>query len=245
MTTSILLIKCGEAAAAIQRAAGDYDAWFQRATQGMNVTFTVVRPYLGEPLPRTWGHDAVWLTGSAASVRERAPWMEALALWLRDAASRGAPILGVCFGHQLLGMAYGAEVLLNPDGRETGSVEVTLTQEGRVDPLFRGLPETLVVQATHEDIVATLPEGATLLAGNANTALQAFALGRAVRGVQFHPELSMEGMRAVIDSRAQLLEAEAVARGTAPHQRVPRLLAGLKPSPAGGKILANFLESFT
>jgi GMP synthase (glutamine-hydrolysing) len=165
--------------------------------------------------------------------------------WLRSAAARNVPILGVCFGHQLLGVAFGARIVQNPNGRETGSVEVRLTPEGGRDPLFRGLPNTFTVQATHEDVVDRLPAGATLLAGNANTALQAFGVGANVRAVQFHPELTPDGMRAVIESRVERLEREAVARGGVPGERVRNLLAGLRPSPAGATILSNFLEAFT
>jgi GMP synthase (glutamine-hydrolysing) len=124
-------------------------------------------------------------------------------------------------------------------------VEVTLTEDGRKDALFDGLPGRFAVQATHEDIVSQLPEGTRVLAGNANTAAQALAFRKNVRGVQFHPEAPTDAMRAVILARQEGLERDAVARGAAPGERVPRLLAGLTPTPAGRQILVNFLERFT
>lgn len=171
--------------------------------------------------------------------------MERAAEAMREAAERGLPVLGVCFGHQLLAHAYGARVVRNPRGRETGTVEVTLSAAGRADPLFHGLPERFAVQATHEDIVEAPPRGSTVLAGNANTAVQALAFGPQVRGVQFHPEAFPAAMRALILARAERLEAEAAARGHPPGAQVPRLLAGLLPTPAGRRVLLNFLQRFT
>jgi GMP synthase (glutamine-hydrolysing) len=242
---SILLVKCGDAANHIRLKVGDYDSWFAWALAGVRVNVNVVRPYLRESLPSAKPYDAVLVTGSSSSVREQLPWMKQTTTWLRDTAEAGKPILGVCFGHQLLGEAYGSKVVLNPNGRETGSIDLELTAEGRADPLFAGAPPQLTVQATHEDIVDRAPAGTRVLAGNGNTALQAVAFAKKVRGVQFHPELSAEGMRALIESRIEKLEAEAVARGVPKGHQVPRLLAGIRPTPFGPQLLRNFLEAFT
>jgi GMP synthase (glutamine-hydrolysing) len=191
------------------------------------------------------GYDAVLMTGSPASVTQLEPWMERAADFMLGAAAGGVPVLGVCFGHQLLARAHGARVVRNRHGREIGTVEVSLSEAGREDPLFHGLPERFSVQATHEDIVEQPPEGATVLAGNANTGVQALAFGPLLRGVQFHPEVHPAAMRALILARSEKLEVEATQRGHAPGERVPRLLAGIAPSPAGQRILRNFVERFT
>src|SRR5207248_8736486 len=103
---------------------------------------------------------------------------------------RGLPVLGVCFGHQLLARAAGGDVVQNPRGREIGTVRVPLTEAGCKDPLFSWASGAEIeVQATHVNAVDHLPCGATVLASNENTAAQAFRLSETVAGVQFHPEL--------------------------------------------------------
>jgi GMP synthase (glutamine-hydrolysing) len=136
-------------------------------------------------------------------------------------------------------------VARSPLGREIGTVQVELTPAGQADPLFKGLPPRIAVQATHEDFVPEPPPGAAVLAGNAHTATQALAFRPCARGVQFHPEVQPDAMRALIQARAEKLEAEATAQGLAPGERVPRLLAGIAPTPSGRQILVNFLEHFT
>jgi GMP synthase (glutamine-hydrolysing) len=125
-------------------------------------------------------------------------------------AARGVPVLGVCFGHQLLGKAAGGNVVQNPRGREIGTVRVQLTEKGRRDPLFTWAADApeIEVQATHLDAVDPLPPGATILASNENSAAQAFRLSETVAAVQFHPELWAEAMRDLIESRKDQLAAE-------------------------------------
>jgi GMP synthase (glutamine-hydrolysing) len=243
---NVLLLKAGDAAASVRLSVGDYERWFLQTIGLSRYRFDILHVHRDAPLPASAdGYDAVMMTGSPASVTELAPWMERAADFMVEAGERGTPVLGVCFGQQLLAHAYGGRVSRNPNGRETGTVEVTLTEEGRKDALFDGLPERFAVQATHEDIVSQLPEGARVLAGNANTSAQALAFGKSMRGVQFHPEAPVDAIRAVILARQEGLEREAVARGAAPGERLPRLLAGLAPTPAGPRILLNFLERFT
>ncbi len=241
---NVLLLKTGTVANALLLAAGDYDRWFARGF-GARCHLTVVQLHQRQrpPAPAS-SYDAVVMTGSPLSVTAPEDWMKRAADDLMAAAARKVPVLGVCFGHQLLAWAHGAHVVKNPQGRETGTVEVTLTPEGEADPLFRGLPKRFAAQATHEDVVDRVPEGVTLLARNANTLLQAAAFGPHVRGVQFHPELHADAMRMLIETRKERLDAEGVARGAARGEKARALLAGVRPSPAGPKILANFLNHF-
>lgn len=240
---SLLVVKCGTTAPAVALRHGDYDRWFRRALAPTGAALRVVEVHAGAPLPpRAAGADGIVATGSPRSVTEHAPWMIRTAGWLREAAERGVPVLGVCFGHQLLAEAYGGSVGRNPRGRELGTVPCTLTAAGREDPLFAGVPPAFEVQATHEDEVRALPPDAELLATNAASAVQAFRIGRAVRAVQFHPELEPAALADLASTRAGLLEAEARARGEDGAARVRAVLAGLRPTPWGSLILRNFVE---
>jgi GMP synthase (glutamine-hydrolysing) len=235
---NVLLLKAGDAAHSVRLSVGDYEHWFVDSLGPGGCQLDILHVHRGAKLPDSAaGYDAVVMvmTGSPLSVTRPEPWMERAAEFLVGAAARGVPVLGVCFGHQLLAYAHGARVVRNPQGREIGTVEVSLSEAGREDPLFHGLPERFAIQATHEDIVEQPPTGATVLAGNANTAVQALAFGPLLRGVQFHPEVQPEAMRALILARAEKLEVEAMTR----------LLAGIAPSPAGRLILQNFVERFT
>ena len=241
--STLLVLKCGTTVPAVAVRHGDYDRWFRRALAPTGAALRVVEVHAGAPLPprRAGGADAIVATGSPRSVTERAPWMVRTAAWLREAAERGIPVLGVCFGHQLLAEAYGGSVGRNPRGRELGTVRCSLTAAGRVDPLFAGVPPSFEVQATHEDEVTALPEDAELLATNAASAVQAFRVGRRVRAVQFHPELDPAALGALASARAAQLEAEGRARGDG-AARLRAVLAGLRPTPWGGLILRNFVE---
>jgi GMP synthase (glutamine-hydrolysing) len=161
-----------------------------------------------------WGRPerprGIIVSGSPLSVTDRAPWMLELGDELLQLAAQGTPVLGVCFGHQLLARAAGGEVVQNPRGREIGTVRVQLTEAGRKDVLFASWADRpeIEVQATHLDAVDPLPPGVQVLASNENTAAQAYRLSETVAGVQFHPELWAEAMRDLILSRRDKLAAE-------------------------------------
>lgn len=213
---------------------GDYPRWFEHALGfGMPVVRAHDEEKLGPALDRVRPQGII-VTGSPLSVIERAPWMLELGYELLRVAARGTPVLGICFGHQLLAKAAGGEVVLNPRGREIGTVRVRLSEAGRYDPLFAWADaEEIEVQATHMDSVAPLPAGATLLASNENCVAQAFRLSETAAGVQFHPELWAEAMRDLIASRRVQLVTEG--------RDVDALIRGVHEVKAGA-ILHAFAE---
>jgi GMP synthase (glutamine-hydrolysing) len=190
---------------------GDYPRWFERT---LGFEMPVVRAHDGERLGPALDRvrpRGIIVTGSPLSVTENAPWMLQLGEQLLRAGTRGLPVLGVCFGHQLLARAAGGGVVENPRGREIGTVRVQLTEAGRKDALFAwAAGAEIEVQATHVDAVDPLPAGATVLASNENSAAQAYRLSETVAGVQFHPELWPAALRDLIFSRREKLAAEGL-----------------------------------
>lgn len=116
---------------------------------------------------------------------------------LRDLAERVVaadfPFLGACYGIGILGSLRGG-VVDRTHGEPIGSVAVTLTEAGRDDPLFAGLPPTFDVFLGHKEAVRRRPDGAVLLASGVTCPVQAFRLGSNVYATQFHPELDIDAL---------------------------------------------------
>ena len=157
------------------------------------------------PLPDLDGSAAFVITGSSSSVTERAPWMLRTEEWIRQAYAREKKVLGICFGHQLIGQALGGHVAKNPRGREIGKVKVTRLAQ---DPIFGDADESFFVYATHVDSVVTLPKDARLLATTELEPNAAFAIGSFIRAVQYHPEIDEEVLRAYVDARRDVIRSE-------------------------------------
>jgi GMP synthase (glutamine-hydrolysing) len=165
------------------------------------------RPWTGQPLPDSPDADALVVFGGeqAATDDDIHPYLPRLAALMAAYTDADKPVLGICLGSQVLARAYGAENHLG-SAPEFGWTDVTLTAAGRVDPVLSALPETFPVFQWHSDTF-TLPEGALHLAQNATARHQAFRIGRATYGTQFHFEAS----RAVVADWLQTFP-EAVSR---------------------------------
>jgi len=103
------------------------------------------------------------------------------------------PFLGACYGIGTIGSHQGA-VVDRRYGEPIGAVRVTLTREGRRDPLLAGLPATFDAFGGHKEAISRLPRHAALLASSPACPVQAFRVGSAVYATQFHPELDAPGL---------------------------------------------------
>jgi len=165
-------------------------------------------------------------------VSDRAEWSENAGRWLVKAVRSEVPVLGVCYGHQLLAHALGGEAGYHPNGRETGTHGVELLTEAASDVLFRELPEKFPAQLTHRQSVLRLPEGAVLLGRNQFEPHQAFRIGPCAWGVQFHPEFTDAIMSAYLKVQAPDLTREGLD--------AEALIAGVKPAPDASSLLSRF-----
>jgi GMP synthase (glutamine-hydrolysing) len=108
------------------------------------------------------------------------------------------PFLGCCYGVGTLGAVIGATVdRTYPE--PVGALTVTLTEDGRRDPLFAELPDVFDAYGGHKEGASALPTGLTALAYSADCPIQAFRVGDNVYATQFHPELDADGICTRID----------------------------------------------
>ncbi|MBM4360623.1 MAG: glutamine amidotransferase, partial [Deltaproteobacteria bacterium] len=180
---------------------------------------------------RSRATDAVLITGSASHVHHREPWVLAAEAWLREEVADGRPILGLCFGHQLLASALGGVVLPNPLGREMGTVELERLEE---DTLLDGLPARFAANTCHLDTVTALPAGARVLLRSELDFYQCVRFAPRCYGVQFHPEFDGDVMRGYIEARREQLLAEG--------RDARRMHEAASDTPEASRLLANFLE---
>ena len=146
-----------------------------------------VRLHRGESLPAAGEVDAALILGGPMNVDEEGehPFLRDEVRFLVEAAERGLPVLGICLGAQMIAKAAGAAVTKNAVP-ELGWGSVSLTEAGKADPIFAGLPDTLPVFQWHGDTFA-IPAGGALLATGEDCRNQALRFHNGW-GLQFHLE---------------------------------------------------------
>ncbi|SPH17760.1 GMP synthase [glutamine-hydrolyzing] [Defluviimonas aquaemixtae] len=160
-----------------------------QALDEAGIEVEVFRPRDGCPLPTNPAiHDALIVLGGEQSALDDAlhPYLPALSRLMRVWGETGRAVLGICLGAQLLARGYGAENRLGA-AKEFGWRQIRPTGDGRADPVLSAAGAEFPIFQWHSDTFV-LPDGAKLLATNADVANQAFRLGRATYGIQFHFE---------------------------------------------------------
>ncbi len=141
-------------------------------------------------IPDPTAYDALIVLGGSQHVNddEKYPYFIEEKRLICKAVERGIPYLGICLGGQLLAVALGATVKRHTM-TEIGFFDIPLTEEGKTDPLYAGLPGFHKVFHWHEDTF-DIPQDGVHLAANENTLYQAFRYGTCAYGLQYHIELN-------------------------------------------------------
>lgn len=147
------------------------------------------------------------------------------------------PFLGCCSGNGLLGNYCGAHVS-RLYGEAVGGVAISLTNEGKRDPLLAGMPENFRVLTGHKEACDSTPPGCVLLATGDACPVQMFRLKRNIYATQFHPEADAEGFAVRIKIYQQ--------HGYFPPESAAALIEAVKnePAPEAKLILKRFVERY-
>ena len=181
--------------------------------------------------------DMLLLGGSGHySAAGQSAWLDSVFDCLREIHRISKPTFASCWGFQAMARALGGQCVNDLPNAELGTIELTLTDAGRADPIFGQLPTNFASQAGHEDHVIALPSDAVLLASSSRVAEQAFRfIGRPIYCTQFHPELGRETMLERVIAYPEYVERIA---------RMPydNFVHTVRVTPEANALLRRFVE---
>ena len=155
--------------------------------------------------------DGWIITGSRYSAYDDEQWIHRLGELIRAVHGR-VPLVGICFGHQLIAQALGGRVGLAPQGRGIGVLpaHVAVTESWMDPPL-----ETVHLLASHQDQVLALPPGGRILAGSDFCPVGIYVVGDTTLGIQSHPEFTPAIADALLTQREDQIDTAALGRARA------------------------------
>ncbi|MGE0614817.1 MAG: type 1 glutamine amidotransferase [Bacteriovoracia bacterium] len=197
-----------------------------------HATFYVRRgPHADLPTDPT-EFSRIIVSGSRTSALSQDAWVSKLEDFLRRTIDAQVPVLGVCYGHQLLARVLGGVTAVRRASvSEFGWIEIEVLKDS---PLFRGLPKKFYTFAAHYDEVPQPPAGFLHTARSRDCVVQAYHHPeRPIYGIQFHPERTLAGSERTI--------REQIKKGEGAQVFNPKLGAKLYDPEVGNAIFRNFL----
>ena len=201
MHNKIIVISNGPGLEEVRDEFGHSYDWVQSQCSIDDVEFCQYNAYKGV-FPNVEDGLGWIITGSAKSTYEDLEWIVELEILIKKAYEVRKPILGICFGHQLIAQALGGLVEKNKLGWELGSSRICFNDQGVSSPIFRNILKEDYFYMSHQDVVTKLPRDAIELAFN-EMGNQAYQIGNFIYGVQFHPEFPYNVAKKYADIRYQ------------------------------------------
>jgi len=228
----IIILKADDTLPSIAGQFGDFEDWIFKGLGVEKENIRVVDIPRGEALPCAETCKGVVISGSHANVTENLSWSLAIEQWIPEIIQLKIPVLGICFGHQLIARAMGGVVDFHARGIEIGTTSIEIVEDCRQDLLFKGLPKLFKAQVCHSQTVTRLPDHAVRIAKNSFEPNHAFRIGQSTWGVQFHPEFDERIMAAYTENmKARIKESGLV---------LSEILDKIEPAPIALKILERF-----
>lgn len=208
------LLQCGRLPQDLVDDVGDYSRLFEALLGPHGVTIEAHDVVSGPPPASAKSCDGWLVSGSAASTFDPLPWIAPTETFLRAVVAEQVPVVGICFGHQLLAQALGGRVARAPGGWGAGVHRYDLVGPPRPwmepDP-----PRSIHLVASHRDQVVALPEGAEVLARTEHCHVAAYTVGQHVLAIQPHPEYDATISRSLSQSRRELMGPEVTDQALA------------------------------
>lgn len=157
--------------------------------------------------------DAYVITGSPASVNDdKLVWLSPFLEFIRKIDAAKQPLIGLCFGHQAVARALGGQVAYHASGWGLGTAS---TQWHQSSPWMQPLKTVTTLMAAHNEQVTQMPEGALCLGGNDFCPVASMQMGQHIWTTQYHPEMPLNFMQALLGYLADKLDANTVNRANA------------------------------
>jgi GMP synthase-like glutamine amidotransferase len=229
----LTILQTGEVPEHLRARFGTYVPMFHRMFEaaGADFDYETVSVRDNARLPPPAALEAILITGSAAGVYDDLPWLGPLRAFVRKAYDAGTPMVGVCFGHQIMADALGGSVRKSEKGWGLGHHTY---QVWKKPPFMAGAPDRMTIPASHQDQVIAPPADADVFLATEFTPFAGLVYrnGAAV-SLQPHPEFDRDYAGALAEAR----------RGNAPDERVDKALASLD-TPADSLRMAQYLVRF-
>jgi len=234
----IYILKTGETFDTTKEKFGDFDVWVKKflGKKAKNTKVEVIDVLNNQTLPNLQSAKSFIITGSHSMVSAELPWSIALEKYIRKIKKRNIPLLGICYGHQLIAKALGGISGYSKKAKdiEIGQVKIKRTIDSLNDPLFKDFALKFDAYETHYQSAIKLPAKAVVLAFNSEEKHQAVRFSKTIWGVQFHPEFDNIIMKEYILNQKEKLEELGF--------NVDKLLDKVKNCDMSNKILSNFVE---
>lgn len=232
----LLILQTGQAPEPIRALHGNFPQMFIQQGNIDSQQVLIVDLQAGERPQSPHNYCGAVITGSRSMVTEHLDWSEYAAGWIHQAMLIDLPMLGACYGHQLMAYALGGKVGYHPQGIEVGTEEIELLPEAAQDPWLAGLPPRFSANLIHQQTVLKPPSCATVLAKSAHDPHQILRYGPNAVSTQFHPEFSA----AIMKTYLPWLDQQATADDRTDYQGK---LQNLSDTPISQGLLLNFIAS--
>ncbi|KAL9284896.1 hypothetical protein ACSQ67_024720 [Phaseolus vulgaris] len=199
------VLMCAEDSEYVKKVYGGYSGVFVRMLAEEGETWDVYKVARGE-FPEDHElllYDGFVITGSCSDAHGNDTWVRDLLNLLNKLHSMNKRLLGICFGHQILGRALGGKVTRSPTGWDIGVRTITLTPSLPFSLSSLDLPSRLSIIECHRDEIRELPPKAEVIAWSEKTGIEMFKYGDHIMGIQGHPEYSKDILLHLIDRLIQ------------------------------------------